>query len=156
MASIGYKINKDTNYLEHLPQDAKILFPLDKNHLLLNLKPEKKTIIFLSNQEVDESIYQSHGEEDEIQIIEQDKANYPSIFFLSEPKNAKFLLIGTGNLFSTLIQLANSYEKKQGIITCINTLKGMKNEHLQNNIKKMKKIIVLVDHEASPELLETL
>ena len=148
ISSIGYKISPELwAYYPLLKSGFDLLFPFDENQFFAGLLKTGKKYFSLINQEIADSIYTLGAEEDELVFIDKALAEQPTMISLINNPDAEHHILMMGNYFEEAVKLSQYLlEKPQAYhLTLLWQTSLLHSEQLKNQIKKMKKLTIILD-----------
>lgn len=148
ISSIGYKVSCELwAYYPLLESGFDLLFPFDENQFFTGLSKAGKKYFSLINQEIADSIYTLGAEEDELVFIDKALAEQPAMISLINNPDAENHILMMGNYFEEAVKLSQYLlEKPQAYhLTLLWQTSLLHSEQLKNQIKKMKKLTIILD-----------
>lgn len=148
ISSIGYKVSCELwAYYPLLQSGFDLLFPFDENQFFTGLSKAGKKYFSLINQEIADSIYTLGAEEDELVFIDKALAEQPAMISLINNPDAEHHILMMGNYFEEAVKLSQYLlEKPQSYhLTLLWQTSLLHSEQLKNQIKKMKKLTIILD-----------
>ena len=148
VSSIGYKVSCELwAYYPLLQSGFDLLFPFDENQFFTGLSKTGKKYFSLINQEIADSIYTLGAEEDELVFIDKALAEQPTMISLINNPDAEHHILMMGNYFEEAVKLSQYLlEKPQAYhLTLLWQTSLLHSEQLKNQIKKMKKLTIILD-----------
>ncbi len=148
ISSIGYKVSCELwAYYPLLQSGFDLLFPFDENQFFTGLSKAGKKYFSLINQEIADSIYTLGAEEDELVFIDKALAEQPAMISLINNPDAEHHILMMGNYFEEAVKLSQYLlEKPQAYhLTLLWQTSLLHSEQLKNQIKKMKKLTIILD-----------
>ena len=148
VSSIGYKVSCELwAYYPLLQSGFDLLFPFDENQFFTGLLKTGKKYFSLINQEIADSIYTLGAEEDELVFIDKALAEQPAMISLINNPDAEHHILMMGNYFEEAVKLSQYLlEKPQAYhLTLLWQTSLLHSEQLKNQIKKMKKLTIILD-----------
>lgn len=148
ISSIGYKVSCELwAYYPLLKSGFDLLFPFDENQFFTGLSKAGKKYFSLINQEIADSIYTLGAEEDELVFIDKALAEQPAMISLINNPDAEHHILMMGNYFEEAVKLSQYLlEKPQAYhLTLLWQTSLLHSEQLKNQIKKMKKLTIILD-----------
>ena len=148
ISSIGYKVSPELlAYYPLLKSGFDLLFPFDENQFFTGLSKTGKKYFSLINQEIADSIYTLGAEEDELVFIDKALAEQPTMISLINNPDAEHHILMMGNYFEEAVKLSQYLlEKLQTYhLTLLWQTSLLHSEQLKNQIKKMKKLTIILD-----------
>ena len=148
ISSIGYKVSPELlAYYPLLKSGFDLLFPFDENQFFTGLSKTGKKYFSLINQEIADSIYTLGAEEDELVFIDKALAEQPTMISLINNPDAEHHILMMGNYFEEAVKLSQYLlEKPQAYhLTLLWQTSLLHSEQLKNQIKKMKKLTIILD-----------
>ena len=148
ISSIGYKVSCELwAYYPLLESGFDLLFPFDENQFFTGLSKAGKRYFSLINQEIADSIYTLGAEEDELVFIDKALAEQPAMISLINNPDAENHILMMGNYFEEAVKLSQYLlEKPQAYhLTLLWQTSLLHSEQLKNQIKKMKKLTIILD-----------
>ena len=155
ISSIGYKVSCEFKaYYPLLKSDFDLLFPFDENQFFTGLSKTGKKYFSLINQEIADSIYTLGAEEDELVFIDKALAEQPAMISLINNPDAEHHILMMGNYFEEAVKLSQYLlEKPQAYhLTLLWQISLLHSEQLKNQIKKMKKLTIILDQYPDSDL----
>ena len=155
ISSIGYKISPELwAYYPLLKSGFDLLFPFDENQFFAGLLKTGKKYFSLINQEIADSIYTLGAEEDELVFIDKALAEQPAMISLINNPDAEHHILMMGNYFEEAVKLSQYLlEKPQAYhLTLLWQTSLLHSEQLKNQIKKMKKLTIILDQYPDSDL----
>ncbi len=155
ISSIGYKISPELwAYYPLLKSGFDLLFPFDENQFFAGLLKTGKKYFSLINQEIADSIYTLGAEEDELVFIDKALAEQPTMISLINNPDAEHHILMMGNYFEEAVKLSQYLlEKPQAYhLTLLWQTSLLHSEQLKNQIKKMKKLTIILDQYPDSDL----
>ena len=148
ISSIGYKVSCELwAYYPLLQSGFDLLFPFDENQFFTGLSKAGKKYFSLINQEIADSIYTLGASEDELVFIDKALAEQPAMISLINNPDAEHHILMMGNYFEEAVKLSQYLlEKPQSYhLTLLWQTSLLHSEQLKNQIKKMKKLTIILD-----------
>ena len=148
ISSIGYKVSCELwAYYPLLQSGFDLLFPFDENQFFTGLSKTGKKYFSLINQEIADSIYTLGAEEDELVFIDKALAEQPAMISLINNPDAEHHILMMGNYVEEAVKLSQYLlEKPQAYhLTLLWQTSLLHSEQLKNQIKKMKKLTIILD-----------
>ena len=148
ISSIGYKVSPELwAYYPLLKSGFDLLFPFDENQFFAGLSKPGKKYFSLINQEIADSIYTLGAEEDELVFIDKALAEQPAMISLINNPDAEHHILMMGNYFEEAVKLSQYLlEKPQAYhLTLLWQTSLLHSEQLKSQIKKMKKLTIILD-----------
>lgn len=155
ISSIGYKVSCELwAYYPLLKSGFDLLFPFDENQFFTGLSKTGKKYFSLINQEIADSIYTLGVEEDELVFIDKALAEQPAMISLINNPDAEHHILMMGNYFEEAVKLSQYLlEKPQAYhLTLLWQTSLLHSEQLKNQIKKMKKLTIILDQSPDSDL----
>lgn len=155
ISSIGYKVSPELlAYYPLLKSGFDLLFPFDENQFFTGLSKTGKKYFSLINQEIADSIYTLGAEEDELVFIDKALAEQPTMISLINNPDAEHHILMMGNYFEEAVKLSQYLlEKPQAYhLTLLWQTSLLHSEQLKNQIKKMKKLTIILDQYSDSDL----
>ena len=155
ISSIGYKVSCELwAYYPLLESGFDLLFPFDENQFFTGLSKTGKKYFSLINQEIADSIYTLGAEEDELVFIDKALAEQPTMISLINNPDAEHHILMMGNYFEEAVKLSQYLlEKPQAYhLTLLWQTSLLHSEQLKNQIKKMKKLTIILDQYPDSDL----
>ena len=155
ISSIGYKVSCELwAYYPLLQSGFDLLFPFDENQFFAGLSKAGKKYFSLINQEIADSIYTLGAEEDELVFIDKALAEQPTMISLINNPDAEHYILMMGNYFEEAVKLSQYLlEKLQAYhLTLLWQTSLLHSEQLKNQIKKMKKLTIILDQYPDSDL----
>ena len=155
ISSIGYKVSCELwAYYPLLQSGFDLLFPFDENQFFTGLSKTGKKYFSLINQEIADSIYTLGAEEDELVFIDKALAEQPTMISLINNPDAEHHILMMGNYFEEAVKLSQYLlEKPQAYhLTLLWQTSLLYSEQLKNQIKKMKKLTIILDQYPDSDL----
>jgi len=155
ISSIGYKVSPELlAYYPLLKSGFDLLFPFDENQFFTGLSKAGKKYFSLINQEIADSIYTLGAEEDELVFIDKALAEQPAMISLINNPDAEHHILMMGNYFEEAVKLSQYLlEKPQAYhLTLLWQISLLHSEQLKNQIKKMKKLTIILDQYPDSDL----
>ena len=155
ISSIGYKVSCELwAYYPLLQSGFDLLFPFDENQFFTGLSKTGKKYFSLINQEIADSIYTLGAEEDELVFIDKALAEQPTMISLINNPDAEHHILMMGNYFEEAVKLSQYLlEKPQAYhLTLLWQTSLLHSEQLKNQIKKMKKLTIILDQYPDSDL----